>query len=461
MFKEKDSMKAMMHFKENNKGKHMKKTILFCMVLAGLCGCRKEQEELPASLSPSPDITEVAEQEEIPIDAEHFSDEIFREYISGMYDLDKNGALSQREREAVKEIIWSRTDIPRDNFTFDYRDMNGAVLDGLEYFPKLEDLTVEDADCVILKNHPSIQGFGISEGRVETVMIENCPALEKIGVVEFYGWNRTVEGYLTAGGNLTVKNCENLRIFNAGTAKFGTLIFEETPNLVAYFDVVGVENFSMDANAVINFDDATLQRILGEEIYKLTEDGKLSFGLNECIHWTNVDENSMVAKEQFSFPLVTEEEFTYLDVEISEKEEENVPEQEEKAWEASVIQKEIKWGSWGPEKYTIYAEEKPERAQFILRPIGGVDDVLLLEYSPNKGISFYPWWRLEVVYRDGENEEVLGTVYHKQFWKIEPDGTISRYKYDADYEPENDYWKETHMYRASIDLGEDPGWYSR
>ena len=445
--------------KQNNrtkpKNKHTKKIIFCCVVTVTLCGCQKAQEKIPASLSPSPAITEALEQVEIPIDAEHFSDEIFREYISGMYDTDKNGALSQREREAVKEIIWSGTEIPMDKVTFDYRDRNGAVLDGLEYFPKLEDLTVEDADCVILTNHPSILRFGICEGRVETVLIENCPTLEKIGVVESYGIGSQ------AGGNLTVRNCENLRMFCASTADFGMLTFKNTPKLVAFFETVGIVSLSMDANAVINFDDTTLHRILGEEIYRLTEDGELSFGLNECIRWTNVDENSVVAKEQFSFPLVTEEEFTYVDVQISEKEEENVPEQGEKAWEVSVIQKEIKWGPLGPEKYTVYAKEKPERSQFVLRPIGGVDEILLLEYSPNKGISFYPRWSLEVVYRDGENEEVLGKVYHKQFWKIEPDGTTSRYKYDDDYEPENDYWTETHMYRASIDLGEDPGWYSR
>lgn len=453
-------MKFMRNLKKQNnrtkpKNKHTKKMIFCCMATVTLCGCQKAQEEIPASLSPSPAITEALEQVEIPINAEHFSDEIFREYISGMYDTDKNGALSQREREAVKEIIWSGTEIPMDKFTFAYKDVRGAVLDGLEYFPKLQVLTVEDADCVILTNHPSIRRFGISEGKVETVLIENCPTLEKISVAESYGIGSQ------AGGNLTVRNCENLRIFSASTADFGMLTFKNTPKLVAYFETVGIVSLSMDANAVINFDDTTLHRILGEEIYRLTEDGELSFGLNECIHWTNVDENSVVAKEQFFFSLVTEEEFTYMDVQISEKEEENTPEQGEKAWEVSVIQKEINGGPWGPEKYTVYAKEKPERSQFVLRPIGGADDILFLEYSPNKGVSFYPRWSLEVVYRDGEKEEVLGTVYHKQFWEIEPDGTISRYKYDADYEPENDYWTETHMYRACIDLGEDPGWYSR
>ena len=122
--------------KQKNKAKkHTKKIIFCCMATVTLCGCKNAQEERPASLSPSPAITEASEQVEIPIDAEHFSDEIFREYISGMYDTDKNGALSQREREAVKEIIWSGTEIPMDKFTFAYKDVRGGCFGWFGVFP--------------------------------------------------------------------------------------------------------------------------------------------------------------------------------------------------------------------------------------------------------------------------------------------------------------------------------------
>ena len=160
--------------KQKNKAKkHMKKIIFCCMATVTLCGCKKAQEEMSASLSPSPAITEASEQVEISIDAEHFSDEIFRKYIAGMYDLDKNGALSQAEREAVKEMEWELGNwaIEReseewltDKKDVMYREVCTAVLDGLECFPKLEHLRVNSAKNVVLKNHPSIRGISGDEG---------------------------------------------------------------------------------------------------------------------------------------------------------------------------------------------------------------------------------------------------------------------------------------------------------
>ncbi len=451
LFNVKDTIKPMMYFeKTKQKKKCTKKIMLFCLVAACLYGCKKPEEEISTLLSTSPAITEVAPQEEIPIDAEHFSDEVFRKYISGMYDLDNNGALSKSEREAVKEIIWDEVDIDisKDKFPYDYIEVNRAVLDGLEYFSKLDCLIVDSAQRVILKNHPSIRRFGCREGNIETVLIENCPVLEKIGAVEgeFHG-------------DFIVKNCENLRIFNVHTVDFNTLVFEETPRVVIFFEAVGIEAFSTDADAVINADSSTLHRILGEEIYRLTEDGKLSFGLNESIHWTNVDESSVVSKEQFLLPAVTEEDFTYVDVQITEKEEENVSEQREKTWDICVDLKEYFRIFGGPVHYTVYAKEKPERSKIVLRPIGGVDKILPLEYSPNKGVFFLPSWILEVVYRNGENEEILGKLRHKQLWEITPDGTINQYKFGVDCEAGVNFWKVTHIYRACIDLEEDPSWY--
>ena len=458
-------MKLMRNLKKQKNGttqknKHAKKIIFCCMATVTLCGCQKAQEEIPASLSPSPAVTEALEQVEIPIDAAHFSDEIFREYISGMYDSDKNGALSQAEREAVKEMVWEigywAIEKGSDDWLTDKADVirhkvRTAVLDGLEYFPKLEQLRVNNAKSVVLKNHPSIREISGDEGRIEAVWIENCPMLERMAFGLFEG-------------NFTVRNCERLRLASFGEAELGTLIFEKTPRLVLHLENVGVDSVTMDANAVISMLQSGVD-ILGEDYDKFTEDGKVSFGMNERIHWQNVDESSVIMKEKFALPQVNEDDFSYVDVRISEKEDETVPETGEKAWEIAIHRNELTMTMLDAEYYTIYAKEKPDRSQIVLRPIGGVSgvgsvcSVSLNEYSPNKGVFFRPQWKFEVVYRDGDNEEVLGTFRHAEFWNITPDGTLSRYRYGVDRDLVYPYWKETHVYQACIDLGIDPTWY--
>ena len=454
-FKRKDTMKPMMYFeKAKQKNKRMKKIVLFCIAAVGLCGCKKI-EEIPSSISPAPVITEAPEQKEIPIDAEHFTDEIFREYISGMYDLDKNGALSQAEREAVKEMEWEigywAIEKGSDDWLTDKADVirhkvRTAVLDGLEYFPKLEDLRVYNAKSVVLKNHPSIQEISGDEGRIETVLIENCPMLERMAFGLFEG-------------DFSVRNCERLRLASFGEAELGTLIFEETPQLVLYLCDTDAEDITMDANAVISMEGTSDIRILGTNYGEYTKDGRVSFGMNERIHWQNADESSVIMKEKFALPQVSEDDFSYVDVRISEKEDETAPETGEKAWEIAIHRNELTMTEYDVNYYTVYAKEKPERSQIVLRPIGGVSGVSLNEYSPNKGVFFRPQWKFEVVYRDGDNEEVLGTFRYAEFWNITPDGTLSRYRYGVDRDLVYPYWKETHVYQACIDLGVDPTWY--
>ncbi len=439
----------------HSKNKHKIKLALIGLIAAGLCGC-KMTEELPTPPTPTqaPIVTEAVEEKEIPIDAEHFSDEIFRKYIAGMYDLDKNGALSQAEREAVKEMEWElgnwaiereSEDWLTDKKDVMYRKVCTAVLDGLEYFPKLEHLRVYKAKSVVLKNHPSIRKISGDEGRIETVLIENCPMLERIAFGLFEG-------------DFTVRNCERLRLASFGRAELGTLIFEETPQLVLYLCDTDAENITMDANAVISMLQSDVD-ILGEDYDKFTEDGKVSFGMNERIHWKNVDESSVIMKEKFALPQVSEDDFSYVDVRISEKEDETAPETGAKAWEIAIHRNELTMTEYDVNYYTVYAKEKPERSQIVLRPIEGVSGVSLNEYSPNKGVFFRPQWKFEVVYRDGDNEEVLGTFRHAEFWNITPDGTLSRYRYGVDRDLVYPYWKETHVYQACIDLGVDPTWY--
>ena len=147
-------------------------------------------ETVTPVLTKEPVPTLITEQEEmIPIDAEHFTDEAFREFLSTWYDTNQDGVLSLVEREAVKEMEWEGNPGKRTD----------GILDGFGYFPYLEELTVINADKVIFENHPSIRLIGGGEGGIGLLYMENCPALEYIG------------GDLYSG-NVTIKNCRNLKL---------------------------------------------------------------------------------------------------------------------------------------------------------------------------------------------------------------------------------------------------------
>ena len=67
-----------------------------------------------------------AEEDAVAIDATNFPDGAFRQYVADNFDKDKDGALNQTERNAVKEIRISNSGC--------------TSLQGLKYFSKLTDL---------------------------------------------------------------------------------------------------------------------------------------------------------------------------------------------------------------------------------------------------------------------------------------------------------------------------------
>ena len=67
-----------------------------------------------------------AEEDAVAIDATNFPDEAFRQYVADNFDKDKDGALNQTERNAVKEIRISNSGC--------------TSLQGLKYFSQLTDL---------------------------------------------------------------------------------------------------------------------------------------------------------------------------------------------------------------------------------------------------------------------------------------------------------------------------------
>ena len=84
----------------------------------------------PAAASTESSVSTQAEEDAVAIDATNFPDGAFRQYVADNFDKDKDGALNQTERNAVKEIRISNSGC--------------TSLQGLKYFSKLTDLLCSD-----------------------------------------------------------------------------------------------------------------------------------------------------------------------------------------------------------------------------------------------------------------------------------------------------------------------------
>ena len=88
-----------------------------------------------------------AEETTVAVDEAHFPDEIFRKYITENIDKDKNGVLSQQERENVKKImmygpIYILDELAPKAYYTRFKPHEKIDLQGIQYFTNLEQLSV-------------------------------------------------------------------------------------------------------------------------------------------------------------------------------------------------------------------------------------------------------------------------------------------------------------------------------
>ena len=85
--------------------------------------------------------TELVHAEEITINGTNFPDEVFRNYISVNFDINKNNILSDTEINEVKQINVSSTNL-------NYKEIYN--LQGIAYFTNLEVLDCSDNKLISL-----------------------------------------------------------------------------------------------------------------------------------------------------------------------------------------------------------------------------------------------------------------------------------------------------------------------
>ncbi len=418
---------------------NLKKILLFCLFAGVFCACNQGREAgteitvtvvglVTPAVTPEtsglpentkmPSMTEKPENTPtegmhpaiimVPIDEEHFTNAVFRRFLSVKYDKDKDGFLSQSEREVIKEMEWDPYEMVREGIGTDHDEVAEATLDGFEYFPYLEDLNVVNAGEVIFKNHPSIRYVGGTEGGIGLLYMENCPSLERIG------------GYAYSG-NVSVINCGNLKSFGVRNSDFESLSFSACPQLVLDFEEWNsVTGLSLDADAVLT--------ALPYGLYTFKKDGYpelpgLSF---ETIEWENVAEQAleMPEGEDFFIRNFDKDDFSYMGIQVLEKIENCYDEQGRKGWNICIDRK---TDAYSKTTFSLYTETNPEPEQIFVHPVG-LEEAEVLEYSPNHGGSFHIIWELEAVYADNSGEIVLGTMTDDQYWTITSDGTKTRYR---------------------------------
>jgi len=336
------------------------------------------------------------EKETIPIDEAHFTSEVFREFIKEEYDTDSDGFLSWTEREAVTEM-W----LGDSGYSF-----RRECLDGFEYFPNLTNLDISDncqAEQVIIRNHPSLQSFGGSEGGwIRTLQIENCPALTKIG---FYIYR--IDSLSVSGAPLAVLDLTHTRL----------------------------DSITLDADMVLYTSDGRT----GEQIYTINEDDQFVYLCDSSyyaeeegvcqqtpVKFTNQKEPQFPFSEEYWTECLENSEFEELElfrVQISEKEEAGYNEKGQKGCAVRVFYTRSNH-DYGDKTFVIYADEMPVRDQFVFRP-AAINGIEAVEYSPNRGVRVLTKWDLAFVYRGEEEEQVLDVFdRHKHYCVIAPDGAV-------------------------------------
>ena len=219
-----------------------------------------------------------AEEDAVAIDATNFLDGAFRQYVADNFDKDKDGALNQTERNAVKEIRISNSGC--------------TSLQGLKYFSKLTDLFCSDNNLTELdvSENPELKRLICYNNSLTSLNLNKNTKLESLNCNK----NKLTVLDLRENNCLTsldLRNNPKIRDLQVGFQRYQILANDDRTydlhQLPGKFELDGVTTGSWKGGTV---DPATW--ILKANSTTVTydyevDDGGFEFSVTLDVHWHN------------------------------------------------------------------------------------------------------------------------------------------------------------------------------
>lgn len=227
-----------------------------------------------------------AEEDAVAIDATNFPDGAFRQYVADNFDKDKDGALNQTERNAVKEIRISNSGC--------------TSLQGLKYFSKLTDLFCSDNNLTELdvSENPELKRLICYNNSLTSLNLNKNTKLEslncnknKLTVLDLrenksLWWLRCNNNCLTS---LDLRNNPKIRDLQVGSQRYQILANDDRTydlhQLPGKFELDGVTTGSWKGGTV---DPATwILKANSTTVtydYEVDDDG-FEFSVTLDVHW--------------------------------------------------------------------------------------------------------------------------------------------------------------------------------
>ena len=228
-----------------------------------------------------------AEEDAVAIDATNFPDGAFRQYVADNFDKDKDGALNQTERNAVKEIEISNSGC--------------TSLQGLKYFSKLTDLFCSDNNLTELdvSENPELKRLICYNNSLTSLNLNKNTKLgslncnnNKLTVLDLrenksLWWLRCNNNCLTS---LDLRNNPQIRDLQVGSQRYQILANDDRTydlhQLPGKFELDGVATGSWEGGTV---DPTTwiLKANSTTVTYKYKVDDGFRFSVTLDVHWHN------------------------------------------------------------------------------------------------------------------------------------------------------------------------------
>lgn len=241
----------------------------------------------PAAASAESSVSTQAEEDAVAIDATNFPDGAFRQYVAD-FDKDKDGALNQTERNAVKGIRISNSGC--------------TSLQGLKYFSKLTDLFCSDNNLTELdvSENPELKRLICYNNSLTSLNLNKNTKLEslncnknKLTVLDLrenksLWWLRCNNNCLTS---LDLRNNPKIRDLQVGSQRYQILANDDRTydlhQLPGKFELDGVTTGSWKGGTV---DPATwILKANSTTVtydYEVDDDG-FEFSVTLDVHWHN------------------------------------------------------------------------------------------------------------------------------------------------------------------------------